>query len=48
MQPRYVTLECGQLQGRLQPGCWLEGADSQQQQQQHSDDERRIVLRIHT
>lgn len=35
MQPRYVTLERGQLQGRLQPGCWLKGADNQQQQQQH-------------
>lgn len=29
MQPCYVMLDCGQLQGWLQPGCWVEGTDNQ-------------------
>lgn len=29
MQPRYVMLDCGQLRGRLQSGCWVQGADNQ-------------------
>lgn len=29
MQPCYVMLDCGQLRGRPQPGCRVEGTDNQ-------------------